>query len=215
MTKRKHFAETVTRLDYDILLITETWLTPLFSNRELFLTNYQIYRAESPFSLNCVSLHGAVLLGVKMGIRHSEVPRDTLPPSFSSSLVLVELFGNSKYLIAVLYNPPQDSQYCITSDDIRVLFHFLSTFTNHKIVLTGDFNLPKVDWITYSSTDDYENEILSLVINNNMKQIIDFKTTSTSIYDLILTNSDADIIHAERDSNFTENFRITMLLSSS
>ena len=49
-------------------------------------------------------------------------------------------------------------------------------------------------------------EILSLVINNNMKQIIDFKTTSTSIHDLILTNSDADIIHAERDSNFTENF---------
>ena len=75
----------------------------------------------------------------------------------------------------------------------------------HKIVLTGDYNLPKVDWITYSSTDEYENEILSLVINN-MKQIIDFKTTSTSIYDLILTNSDADIIHAERDSNFTENF---------
>ena len=39
-----------------------------------------------------------------------------------------------------------------------------------------------------------------------MKQIIDFKTTLTSTYDLILTNSDADIIHAERDLKFTENF---------
>ena len=44
------------------------------------------------------------------------------------------------------------------------------------------------------------------VINNNMTQIFDFKITSTSFYDLILTNSDADIIHAERDLNFTEIF---------
>ena len=83
----------------------------------------------------------------------------------------------------------------------------MSTFTvlSHNIVLTGDFNLPKLNWGTYNSTDDYENDILSLVINN-MKQIIDYKTTSTSVYDHILTNSDADIIHAERDLNFTENF---------
>ena len=77
---------------------------------------------------------------------------------------------------------------------------------SHKIVLTGDLNLPKVNWSTYSSTDDYENDNLSNVINNNMKQIIDFKTISTSIYDLILTNSDADILHAERGLNFPENF---------
>ena len=145
MTKRKHFAETVTRLDYDILLFTQTWLTPLFSNKELFLTNYLIYCAERLVCVNFVSRHGTILLGVKTGVPHSEVPRDTLLPSFRSSLVLVEFFGSAKYLIAVLCNPPQDSQNRIFSDDIRLLFDFLSTLTSHEIVLRGDFNLPKVN----------------------------------------------------------------------
>ena len=105
VTERNHFAETLTQLDHDILLITETWLTLLFSKRELFLTNLQIYRAERMVSVNCVSRHGGVLLGVKTGVPHTEVPRDTLPPSFRSSLVLVEFFGSAKYLIAVLYDP--------------------------------------------------------------------------------------------------------------
>ena len=39
-----------------------------------------------------------------------------------------------------------------------------------------------------------------------MKKTIDFRLTSTSINDLMLTNSDADIIHAERDLKVTEHF---------
>ena len=58
------FANCLTTFDFDIIWLTETWLTAEISERALFITNYVINRKDRQ-PTESESKHGGVLVAVK------------------------------------------------------------------------------------------------------------------------------------------------------
>ena len=229
LNKRIKFADYVYRLDFDVLLITETWLTTEIKSAELFLPDYDIIRGDRPTEsdkLNQIQIdkppesdasrHGVVLIAVKNTIKTEEVSVAELPLSVQSSLRVTELIGLEQLYIAVLYNPPAGSKYRITIEDLQKLFRFPEEICPKRLLFTGDFNMPHGNRSAHDSVNEYENQIASLLFDLNVKQYIDFNTTKISCLDLVFCNEDSVINDTKLYGNlarFSDHFPITINMS--
>ena len=92
MNTRIKFADYIYRLDFDVSLLTEAWLTTHIENAELFLPDYDIIRGDRPTESeelkqvqghksteSDASRHGGVLIAVKKTIKSEEISVDELP----------------------------------------------------------------------------------------------------------------------------------------
>ena len=61
---RKKFSAPVFGGGFLVAYDSETWLLSNISNRELFLGNYELYRADSPTREDNLSTHGGSLIAV-------------------------------------------------------------------------------------------------------------------------------------------------------
>ena len=70
--KRRDFADFVH--NYDLILLTETWLTRNIKNLELFLTHYNIIRADRPTANKSeTSKHGGCLIAIEQSLPYLEL----------------------------------------------------------------------------------------------------------------------------------------------
>ena len=206
LNKRIKFADYVYRLDFDVLLQTETWLTTDIKSEELFLPVYDIIRGDRPTEseeLNQIqsdkptesdaSHHGGVLIAVKKTTKTEEVSLAVLLLSVHSSHRVTKLIGLESLYIAFLYNPLAGSNYRISIEDLKKLFRFLEEACPKRPLLTGDFNMPHTSWSTYDSVNEYENQIASFLFDFNLKQDINSNTTNKGCLDLVFCNADSII----------------------
>ena len=114
----------ITEQNYDIVLLTETWLTNDVKNGELFLSGFNVLRADRPTS-SLTSKHGGVLIAIKNNIMHCKIDLNELPSTITSSTVIVKLETNNPIYIVVMYNPPSGSEYQIPQLDLETLFDYL------------------------------------------------------------------------------------------
>ena len=69
--RRAALANCLLPLDYDILCLTETWLTENVSNFSIFLNNFEIFRRDRTPTQSTVSTkHGGVLIAIRKYINH-------------------------------------------------------------------------------------------------------------------------------------------------
>ena len=87
LNKRIKFADYVYRLDFDVLLLTETWLTAEIKSAELFLPDYDIIRGDRSTESDA-SRHGGVLVAVKKTIKSEEISVAELPYQFNLHFAL-------------------------------------------------------------------------------------------------------------------------------
>ena len=87
-----------------------------------------------------------------------------------------------------------------------ILLDFLQTFQNHHVILACDFNLPKTDWLTYHSTNSYENTFASVIVKCQFKQLVSLAMAKTGTLDLLFTSNEVCIINVNRDINLRQNF---------
>ena len=215
LNKRIKFADYVYRLDFEVLLLAETWLTTDIKSAELFLPNYDIIRGDRPTESDA-SRHGGVLIAVKKTIKFEAISVAELPLSVQSSIRVTKLIGLEPFYVAVLYNSPAGSKYQISIEDLQQLFHFLEETCSKRLLLSGDLNMPHTNWSTYDSANEYENHIASLLFDMNLKQYIDFNTTEKSCLDLVLCKEDpiiSDTTLCGNLSRFSDHFPITINVS--
>ena len=103
--------------------------------------------------------------------------------------------GEHRVLIVCLYNPPNESPYFMAQSSLNIL---LENVLNHSsqvtsIIIYGDFNLPDIDWKSYSSTTPDNQAFIDLMLDNDLIQIIDFPTAASGILDLIFISKDLDV----------------------
>ena len=130
--------------------------------------------------------------------------------------MLCKLIGLEPLFVAVLYNPPEKSKYRISIEDTQKLFRFFEETCSKRLLFTGDFNMPRTNWSSYDSVDDYENQIASLVFDLNLKYNIDFNTTKKSCLDLVFCNENSIINDTKlcgKLSRFSVHFPITINVS--
>ena len=108
--------------------------------------------------------------------------------------------SDTLFFYLLIYNPPASSSYHVHFDDLfvclRSYFQLFEKFRNqygclsYVIYLLGDFNLPGINWQTYTGSSRNECSFLELINELGVTQVVDRPThKQNNILDLILTTA--------------------------
>lgn len=176
------------------MCITETWANDSISSAELSLNGmYTVYRKDR----QCCRGGGVCIL-IKQGIKCLEV---VSAPS-SSEIVAVDIFDAAFQrirLMCVYFSPTGATAELVGR--MRTLCHDLKHLMANRspVIITGDFNLPGIDWRHYSAggpSEGKEDIFLSFCLMHGLSQLVSTCTrpASGSLLDLLLTDEE-DIVN--------------------
>ena len=150
---------------FDVLIITESWLTEEFLDSHISLDNYTVAaRAERKKVENSDrSPGGGVIIYVKSGIKfHSPIVANINEYSQIAAIKIKDL-----RIVGVYRNPGRNVQF-----DENSVNYIRNQFADQSIVLTGDFNLPGVNWETGSFGNRSEEQWVNLSIEMTLHQYV-------------------------------------------
>lgn len=184
--------------DYDVIVISETWLTEAVLDSEFSLSNYNLFRCDRNYNIRSETRGGGVLILASKKLKSCIIMSEN--NSVFESIFIKIWFCAKPILINVSYIPPHSK-----IEDYENLTNFLESAIKNehnpsKILLFGDFNLPSVIW-----TNQEKNGHSVLVpdqntINSQAEILIDFskcysldqintiKNIKDRTLDLVLTN---------------------------
>ena len=136
------------------------------------------------------------------------------PPHVEILTVLIST--SNPFIISVVYIPPN------SSDTYHELLHsYLTNLVNESspIILLGDFNLPDVNWATYSGSSPKSNKCCDLLFQLNLFQLVDEPTHNQgNTLDLIITNNEDIVynisIHPHYQPISSDHFIVTLSIKS-
>nr|CAH8845910.1 unnamed protein product [Trichobilharzia regenti] len=176
----------------DVIIITETWLTPDVTDNEVNLPNFEVHRVDR---LNRKG--GGVVIYLKKGLTVRSI--EALAHESESCELLrcrLKCIGQDIDLIAVYRSPD------CSADDF--LIEKLGSWTSKcRSLVVGDFNAPTVDWsslTTPSSVNSFDHKLLESSISLALVQHIIKPTRydsqhSSSTLDLVFSHGeDVDLI---------------------
>jgi len=170
----------------DVLLVTESWLTPEYSSTLLADPKcYSLLRNDRS------SLGGGVCVFIKSGIDFVSVD---VPSAFNDlELLVFDILGvHIKYRFILSYCAPGSLVNNITLLT-KAIDHFC--LSDSSVVLCGDFNLPHINWACLNSdSDSISSHFIDCVQENAMVQHVNCATRKNNILDLVFTN-DPFLIH--------------------
>ena len=204
MNKIDSFQSFVYSSDYNIICVTETWLTDQLSNTEILPTNYTLFRNDRH------SRGGGVLIAVS-----NDVPSRLITCHTDIELLSVEINLSPKLLVVCLYIPPN----CSYDYQHKVLTSLQLLPTDCDVILTGDFNVPDINWSTFSANSSFSISICNRLSAQNYVQMVMEPTHHRgNILDLILTNSPHRLLNINVDSSElplkSDHFLITVDIAS-
>ena len=82
-----------------------------------------------------------------------------------------------------------------------------SASTASVVYFLEDFNL-SVDWVTVTSTADYETSVLHMLDEHKLFQVVDVLTTVTNTFDICFTNELASVINHQINQGLSENYAL-------
>lgn len=157
-SKVNSFNLSVKCCDFDLIVLTETWLVPSVLDTELFGNDFAVYRVDRS-SLNSVNSRGG---GVLIAVRSSfSSERISVPNTEMNEMVFVRFRSNSRcYYVCSLYIPPGagSSVYATYADSLRRFLECIGQ--DDEILILGDFNFRSVNWIA-----DVDNPFVLLPID--------------------------------------------------
>ena len=132
----------ISRLDLDIILLSETWLKPSTPNRLLVIPGYHISRADRPDGRG----YGGVAIITKADISSSTIKPSTSP--YPGSLLethwaLLKLERNRQVIVCSLYRPPRYTDASLRADfnDLETqLQRVLIDYPKVPFIICGDLN---------------------------------------------------------------------------
>ena len=101
------------------------------------------------------------------------------------------LFGTNTVRFFVVYRPPSCGIDSVNY--MNLLIACLKQYSDgvQTTVMIGDFNLPRIDWNSVTSSGDSVSKLfLDFVITNSYIQFVNFPTRGNNILDLILANDE-------------------------
>jgi hypothetical protein len=135
-------------------VLTETWLTDSFTDCELGLSNYNIYRYDRCSITSNYLRGGGVLIGIRKYISSELV---VVREINVEHLFVMLTVGSSKFIINAAYFPPLCPSH-LFENFISVLETVYQHHPEHIFLLCGDYNLPEISWsndshgLTYTSS---------------------------------------------------------------
>ena len=190
ITRRQTLANSLALQDIDIVCLSETWLTSAISNNSLFLNQFNVFRGDRPSKSGDKTSHGGTLIALSKRLISKEIQ---LPNVANDDCACVQIdLDDTNILIASIYSAPANSPY---KWSLQKFTDFLVNIDNLKnsnniehVIITGDINFEFTNWYVMESSDNFESEILDLLVYYNFEQMIHEDSSGNSLQ-VILTNS--------------------------
>ena len=151
--KLTEFQSFVYSSDYDIIALTETWLSDCIFDNEILPTGYNIYRADQATRVIKQSISSHLL---------------SIPNNLEA--ILVQVFTRHLIILCLIYNPPNASDKY--HQQLLEFLHSLSSYSC-SVILMDDFNIPDVNWSTLTESNHFSNQFCDANFDLNLTQIID------------------------------------------
>ncbi|MCG8113641.1 MAG: endonuclease/exonuclease/phosphatase family protein, partial [Candidatus Thiodiazotropha taylori] len=169
---------------FDVVALTETWLSPAISNDTIKMLNYQ-----DPFRKDRqINNYGGVLVYVRENIPCKR--RHDLEIQDLESIWLELKFKTRLVLFGLFYRPPNAAQDIYDKIEQSIDLAFDSNNVN-DVIVTGDFNLNYLDSVG-------KNRINQMFTQYSLQQIINepthFTETSSTLIDLLFTNHTTNVL---------------------
>lgn len=199
---------------YDIIILTETWLTPDIDNNEFIDQRYITYRCDRDRVASCRQDGGGVLIAVLRELKSNIYDTSSVTnviPSNTIEHLLIEIpstDSSKRHIISSAYVPPR-TPFSIYENHFDLLQDLLSHPSIDTFYIVGDYNMPEIDWIISSACDTTCDVTLpqlvcsgssrmNSLINNFMNSLEAFQynnvsNTNNRILDLFISNSPSEI----------------------
>ena len=182
--KNEELSNNLITNDIDILIGTETHLSCNILNSELIpKTGYKIvHRCDRNDG------YGGVIIIAKESLITEPIKA---PNSHQIIAVKVETF-QKPIIISSCYRSPNNSNQ-ENNDLVQSINNLSKKFKSNPQFFGGDFNLPDVDWESYTITGSQypralNEQYLEAFDTNSLSQAVNFPTRQKSILDLLITN---------------------------
>lgn len=198
-TKSLLFCSYTLQSDYDIFVITESWLNLDFYSEEFFNPYvYIVYRKDRDAVRTGHEKGGGVLIAVKKSLfckSISLINMDTLLDQLCVSIKLL----NSELFICVSYIPPRsvDEIYDAHVSNIVELYNHIGA--DDRLCVLGDFNLSDVSWSEVPNSNSFlpsnvnrsfEINLIDSFFSLDLLQINTIYNSHNKMLDLIFLSSD-------------------------
>lgn len=193
-TKTHIFYRNLCISNYDIIVLTETWLNNSVSNHELFDNRYNVYRRDRETTgFNCGINGGGVLVAVLKkfkSVRMSSWESDCEDVWVTLDFPAKNSSGRMAFCGVYLPSPVRNT----------VLEHFIGNcnrvteLSGLPLNIIGDFNFRRIYWNTlnlpYTKTNfsSLEKTLVDFIFMNNLKQYNKIENNQNRILDLVLTS---------------------------
>ncbi len=183
--KREAFLEAVESCQPDIIAANETWLKPSILSSEMMPPGFnppiRKDRQDDP--------HGGVLLATKSDLIDGEIK---INEDCELVATKIQLYNEQPLIVLSAYRPPNnDLPY--TQTLCQAIRNVVAKNQSAVIWLTGDFNLPDINWasmsiIGHQYTTAVNNCFISTFNDLGLTQSVDFPTREENTLDLFVTN---------------------------
>ena len=182
--KKEVFWEAVDACAPDIIIANETWLKPTIHTSEVMPPGFNTLRKDRADG------YGGVLLAVSREFTDNQITTDT-DKEIIATKISTECKKTSLVIVSVYRPPNTDIDYAL--DLCSKIKHIVNTNRSATIWISGDLNLPDIDWKT-ESIEGHQNSnaintaFLSAFQELGLTQIVDFPTRLHNTLDVFLTN---------------------------
>ena len=175
---------------YNLIMLTETWLTPSISNSEIFAPRYSVHRTDRDPTSTGRSRGGGVLLAYAEGIECEVL--DT--SHFSIAIPLIDIIvakcvGVSfSYYVVVLYIPPDLhlTEFSLALDMLEQLV------ADSLVLIVGDFNVPSFG-VGSNHREPRANRLIDFAAILNLQQYNCITNALGRTLDLVFSNICGDL----------------------
>ena len=175
--------------------ITETWLKDYIADAQLQIPNYSLVRADRDKRRG-----GGALLYIHSSLTYEDV---SIYSDGSCEAVICTL-DRINSVIASVYRPP-DACSTKTKNLLSFLDKYLTSSESNgfkDLMITGDFNLPNINWETCSvlpthgaENSESANQLLNFMNKHFLTQVVKSPTRKDNILDIVMVNNDRIISH--------------------
>jgi hypothetical protein len=192
-TKTGVFFKNLSICNFDIVVLTETWLSSKVMSSELFDDRYVVFRRDRKSKANNrVEVGGGVLIAVSKKIQAKEIT--CWNSSCEDLWVIVDyvIAGKVKQIaFCVVYLPPPVRNDLLDSF-VDHCSSILEKFHGH-ICIIGDFNLRNINWTRLDTDDNYQapvlcQKLIDFASLNNLKQYNKVANFQNTLLDLLFTD---------------------------
>lgn len=172
--------------NYDIIGITETWLTDKILDSEICMEDYTLLRRDRKYPNK--TRGGGVAIYIKNNLKvieRSDLTEELFPESIWCSIIC----NGFKTLLGICYRAPDN----LAVND-EAMFTLINKASQENVIIIGDFNFPEINWADVKIIGSIH-PFINCIQDSFLDQVIDKPSREKNYLDLVLTS----------DRNFVQN----------